>query len=107
MATRKPKAKPTSKPKVLAKPRSANKSAVISMQASNDLMGRVVSILDQAHAQVARTVNSSMVIAYWLIGREIVQAVQGGENRADYGRQVLGDLSTTLNARYGRGYRRR
>jgi predicted nuclease of restriction endonuclease-like (RecB) superfamily len=104
MATRKPKVKPTSKPKVLAKPRSANKSAVISVQASNDLMGRVVSILDQARAQVARTVNSSMVIAYWLIGREIVQAVQGGEDRADYGRKVLADLSATLNARYGHGY---
>ena len=104
MAARKLKAKPTSKPKIVAKLRSGNKPAVISVRASGDLMGRVVSILDQARAQVARTVNSSMVIAYWLIGREIVQAVQGGEDRAEYGRQVLADLSATLTARYGRGY---
>ena len=35
------------------------------------LMDRVVSILDQARANVARAVNSNMVIAYWLIGRTI------------------------------------
>ena len=79
MVTRKTKAKPTSKPKVSTKPRSGNKTAVISVRSSDDLMSRVVSIFDQTRAQVARTFNSSMIITYWLIGREIVQAVQGGE----------------------------
>jgi hypothetical protein len=46
---------------------------------SGDLFDRVVSILEQARANVVRTVNNSMVIAYWLIGREIVQEIQGGE----------------------------
>jgi hypothetical protein len=50
-----------------------------------DLMDRVVTILDQARTNVLRAVNSNMVIAYWLIGRESVQALQGGEDRADYG----------------------
>jgi len=50
-----------------------------------NLMDRVVSILEQAHANVARAVNSNMVIAYWLIGREIVEALQSGEDRAEYG----------------------
>ena len=37
------------------------------------LFDRVVSILEKARASVVRAVNSNMVIAYWLIGREIVQ----------------------------------
>jgi hypothetical protein len=37
-----------------------------------------------------------MVIAYWLIGREIVQALQGGEGRADYGSKLLAELSISL-----------
>ena len=31
-----------------------------------------------------------MVIAYWLIGREVVQQIQGGDERAEYGKQVKG-----------------
>jgi predicted nuclease of restriction endonuclease-like (RecB) superfamily len=68
------------------------------------LMDRVVSILEQARANVARSVNSNMVIAYWLIGREIVEALQSGENRAEYGRNLLNDLSEQLGGRYGQGF---
>jgi hypothetical protein len=53
------------------------------------LIDRVVSILEQARANVARSVNSNMVIAYWLVGREIVVALQGGEERAEYGERLL------------------
>ncbi|OGB30500.1 MAG: hypothetical protein A3F78_14710 [Burkholderiales bacterium RIFCSPLOWO2_12_FULL_61_40] len=67
-------------------------------------MTRVVAILDQARANVVRAVNSNMVIAYWLIGREIVQALQGGEERADYGSKLLAELSSSLKQRYGRGF---
>jgi predicted nuclease of restriction endonuclease-like (RecB) superfamily len=44
------------------------------------------------------------VIAYWLIGREIVEAVQGGEQRAEYGQSVLEELSAPLTERYGQGF---
>ena len=46
------------------------------------LLDRVVVILEQARGQVVRAVNTQMVWAYWLIGREIVQALQGGDERA-------------------------
>ena len=49
----------------------------------SDLFCRVVAILDQARANVVRSVNTNMVLAYWLIGREIVQVVQEGEERAE------------------------
>jgi len=53
---------------------------------------------------VLRAVNSNMVIAYWLIGREIAQELQRGEERAEYGKQVLEQLSMYLTQKYGRGY---
>lgn len=68
------------------------------------LMDRVVSILEQARANVVRAVNSNMVIACWLIGREIVQDLQRGEERAEYGQRVLEELSGQLTLRYGRGF---
>jgi predicted nuclease of restriction endonuclease-like (RecB) superfamily len=68
------------------------------------LFGRVATILEHARSNVIRAVNSNMVIAYWLIGSEIVQALQGGEDRAEYGKQVLQQLSQKLVAHYGKGF---
>ncbi len=50
------------------------------------LFERIVSILEQARNNVVRAVNANMVISYWLIGREIVQEIQGGVERAEYGK---------------------
>ncbi len=68
------------------------------------LFGRVATILDEARGHVVRAVNTQMVWAYWLIGREIVQAVQGGEQRAAYGKSTVADLSRRLTQRYGKGF---
>lgn len=73
---------------------------------SNDaaMFNRIVDILEEARSHVARTVNSTMVVAYWLIGREIIEEEQKGRKRADYGKALLQDLSRRLNERYGRGF---
>jgi predicted nuclease of restriction endonuclease-like (RecB) superfamily len=71
---------------------------------SDALFGRVAAILEQARSNVVRTVNTTMVTAYWLIGREIVQAIQGGRKRAEYGQQIIEELSVRLTERYGKGY---
>jgi hypothetical protein len=68
------------------------------------LFDRVAAILEEARARVVRTGNTRMVVAYWLIGREIVQEEQGGKKRAGYGDALLEDLSRRLTERYGRGY---
>lgn len=70
----------------------------------DQLFTRVAAILDEARGNVVRAVNSNMVLAYWLIGREIVETIQEGEERAAYGGQVLGGLSKRLQAQYGRGF---
>lgn len=69
-----------------------------------DLLGRIVSILEQARSNIVKSVNSNMVIAYWLIGREIVQELQKGEDRAEYGDKLVKKLSTELTDKYGRGF---
>lgn len=45
---------------------------------SDGLFERVVAILERARANVVRAVGSNMVVAYWLIGQEIVQELQRG-----------------------------
>ena len=68
------------------------------------LYQRVAGILDQARGQVARTVNTAMVQAYWHIGREIVEVEQAGEQRAGYGEEVIKRLSGRLMDQFGKGF---
>ena len=72
--------------------------------ASADLYQRIAQILESARTRVARTVNTTQVMANWLIGREIVEAEQSGKKRAQYGEGLLLDLSARLQAQFGRGY---
>lgn len=61
-------------------------------------------ILEQARGNAVRAVNFSMVIAYWQIGKRIVQEEQGGKGRAIYGQSVLKNLSTKLTKNFGNGF---
>lgn len=97
-----------------ANPQPAPKSANKKLQkihptpsADNSLFDRVASILEQARGNVVRAVNTNMVLAYWLIGREIVQELQGGKSRAEYGEKVVERLSSRLTERYGQGFSER
>lgn len=71
---------------------------------TNKLFDRVAAILEQARSNVVRSVNSQMVIAYWLIGREIVEEEQHGKAQADYGEYIIRDLSRRLSKHYGKGF---
>jgi predicted nuclease of restriction endonuclease-like (RecB) superfamily len=73
----------------------------------NSLFDRVATILEQARGNVVRAVNTNMVLAYWLIGREIVMELQGGKGRAKYGEKVIEALSIRLAERYGTGFSER
>jgi hypothetical protein len=49
-------------------------------------------------------VDTAHVCANWLIGQLIVQAEQGGQRRAVYGKALLKTLSVQLASEYGSGF---
>ncbi|WP_295119686.1 PDDEXK nuclease domain-containing protein [uncultured Chitinophaga sp.] len=53
-------------------------------------------LLSEARKQVCQSINTSMVTAYWRIGRRIVEEEQQGKARAGYGQYLLEQLSTCL-----------
>ncbi len=65
---------------------------------------RAAQIIEGAREHVSRSVNTAMVHAYWLIGREIVGVEQAGKERAEYGEQVVKRLAVRLAKRFGRGF---
>ncbi len=56
-----------------------------------------------AKQQVYKAVNSAMVIAYWNIGKKIYE-ICGENDRAEYGKQVLKEISEKLTAEFGKGF---
>jgi predicted nuclease of restriction endonuclease-like (RecB) superfamily len=70
----------------------------------NDLFNRIASILASARTKVIREINKAQVLAYWEIGREIVEFEQKGKARAEYGEKLIKKLSADLSAKFGRGF---
>lgn len=71
---------------------------------SNNLYKEIRSILQEARQSAYRAVNFTMVIAYWEIGKRIVEHEQGGKAKAGYGEGVLKELSQKLTADFGKGF---
>ena len=70
----------------------------------NELFDNIKVLLAEARSFVVRNINQTMVYTYFEIGRMIVEDEQKGERRAEYGKQVLIDLSKRLTEEFGRGF---
>ncbi|RLB87909.1 MAG: DUF1016 domain-containing protein [Deltaproteobacteria bacterium] len=68
------------------------------------IFGDVAEIIEAARRSAARSVNSIMTAAYWLIGRRVVEFEQSGKKRAEYGEKLIERLACDLSDRYGRGF---
>lgn len=71
---------------------------------TKSLYREIATLLTDARAQVRTAVNTAMVQTYWQIGRLIVEDEQNGENRAEYGKELLGQLSRRLTDDFGKGF---
>ena len=79
----------------------------VDIQREDSLYSQIASILEQSRKSVAVAVNTAMVRTYYEIGRSIVENEQKGNIRAEYGKEVLKNLSVRLTANYGKGFSQR
>jgi predicted nuclease of restriction endonuclease-like (RecB) superfamily len=70
----------------------------------DQILTDIIATLDRARSAAARSVNTIMTVAYWLIGHRIIEHEQGGHARAEYGQALLRRLAVDLTARFGRGF---
>jgi len=70
----------------------------------DSLYSEIKQILQDARHSAYRSVNFAMVVAYWEIGKRIVEHEQAGRKRAGYGESVLKDLSKKLTTDFGKGF---
>jgi predicted nuclease of restriction endonuclease-like (RecB) superfamily len=68
------------------------------------LMTELRSLIHSARRTAATTVNTLQVLTNFEIGRRIVEHEQKGAERAEYGKELLKELSTRLSEEFGGGF---
>lgn len=76
-------------------------------KSSLELAEKISDLLHIARQKVVRTVNSTMVLTYFEIGRMIVEEEQQGDDRAKYGIQLIKNISARLTSEFGSGFSQR
>lgn len=70
----------------------------------HDLLFTDVSgLIEKARQYVAQTVNTTLSLLYWKIGKRINSEVLKNK-RAEYGKQIIGSLAKQLIEKYGKGW---
>ena len=64
----------------------------------------IKTIISSARNTVYSVTNQVMIMAYWNIGKRIVEEEQNGQVRAEYGKNLINTLSEELTREYGEGF---
>ncbi len=75
-----------------------------SISISSNFIKDIRELINESRQQAYAAVNQAMVSAYWNIGKRIVEEEQQGNMRAEYGKQLLKQLSLALTEEYGKGF---
>ena len=84
--------------------KSPDRPAKKPMSLNDSFINEVKQIVEQARREAYTAINSSMVKAYWEMGKRIVEEEQQGQTRANYGKQLLKSLSQALTEEFGKGF---
>ena len=60
-------------------------------------------LINEARNKVALIVNTEITLLYWHIGKRINEEVLGNQ-RAEYGKQIVSTVSRQLTEGYGKGF---
>lgn len=80
---------------------------MINKPSNNKFHSQIVNLLQSARNKVVRSVNQTMVLTYFEIGKMIVLEEQGGKERAEYGKEIIKGLSRILTKEFGKGFSER
>lgn len=83
-----------------------NNSMIIKYQNTDNVLEDVCSIIESARDYAYKSVNIALVERNWLIGYRIAEEELKGNDRADYGLEIVKKLSKELTRQYGKGFDR-
>jgi hypothetical protein len=68
------------------------------------LINDIKTLIENAKQKVVRTIDNHRVMHYWEVGQRIFEEEQQGNKRAEYGKQLIKNLSKEIEPIYGSGY---
>lgn len=71
---------------------------------SPDFLADIKHIVEESRRKVYSAINTAMVDTYWLLGKRIAEEELKGKDRADYGSNLLKELSIILTKELGKGF---
>ncbi|MDY3058860.1 MAG: PDDEXK nuclease domain-containing protein [Fusobacterium sp.] len=74
------------------------------IELKKDIYEEIRGLLKSARENIVSTINSTMAKTYFLIGKRIVEEEQNGEKRAEYGEELVKNLSLKLTKEFGKGF---
>ena len=79
----------------------------MNIEIKKDIYEEIKILLNSARNSITSTINSTMAKTYFLIGKRIVEEEQNGEKRAEYGDELIKNLSLRLTKEFGKGFSKR
>ena len=71
---------------------------------ATNLYKEVKNLIESAKTKAIKAIDFQRVLLYWSIGEKIYNEVQQKQDRADYVKQLIKNLSRQLEPIYGSGY---
>ncbi len=70
---------------------------------TSNLVIELSSLIEESKQQVAKVANSTLTLLFWHVGKRIQEEVLKNE-RAEYGKQIVGTVARQLELKYGRNF---
>ena len=83
-----------------------NNLSVIKYQNTDNVLQDICSIIESARNYTYKAINIALVERNWLIGYRIAEEELKGNDRADYGKELIKKLAKNLTEQYGKGFDR-
>ena len=74
------------------------------IEIKKDIYEEICNLLNKSRESIISSVNSTMTKTYYLIGKWFVEEEQNGNERAEYGKNLIKELSEKLLKKFGKGF---
>ena len=80
---------------------------MIKYENTGSIIDDACQIVENAQKVAYKLVDTALVIRNWLLGKRISEEGLNGADRAEYGMEVVKNLSDSLTSKYGKGFSKR
>ena len=81
-----------------------NNNSIIKYSKTDNVITDICSIIESAQDYAFQSVNIALVERNWLIGYRIAEEELKGQDRANYGTEIIKKLAKELTKEYGKGF---